>query len=144
MIEYMPWITAGTRIAEVSSGVAVLGAFSDGGGAAYAAAAVSVGAILVPRIIDWMRMRADANREGHAADLRMENDILAEEVRRRAELEVKAAVNAAKILALETAGHEAGGKIIALEVQLAKLKGTVRSMTPDPDTQQSPQQQPAH
>lgn len=82
-------IKAGSVVADGASGVSVVGAMTGESVTAIAAAIVSVGAILIPRLIEWGRQVQAAKREEHIKDVEADSMLISKEVRRRAELEVK-------------------------------------------------------
>lgn len=142
-------ITLGMRVAEVSTGFAVFGAITEERALSFVAAAVSVGAVLVPRLVDWYRAIATARRVEHAADLQLSQDILAEEVRKRVELEAECkslreeiSATRHKLRGQEQTIANLTAQLTLLNSSVSKLDSKVAAISP-PDGSPAPGPSPA-
>lgn len=80
-------VKAGQSLADVAAVASFLAAVVADQWASVGAAVVSVGAIIIPRCIDWYRAIQEAKREQHRLDVATDTELIATEVRRRVELE---------------------------------------------------------
>jgi hypothetical protein len=89
--EILSLVKGGQSVADVSGVVSVLSALATDSWTAVAAAAVSVGAILIPRCLDWYKSIREAGREQHRLDIESDTRVISSQAVKIGMLEAKIA-----------------------------------------------------